>query len=529
MRKQTQTGLKTIILLGVFILFAVSCSNSKSKAQKENKKPNIVFIMADDLGYGELGSYGQEKIHTPNIDALARQGMKFTQFYTGAPVCAPARCVLLTGKHMGHAYVRGNNEWVSRGDVWDYAKASADPGLEGQWPLPAETITSAKLLQKAGYNTAIVGKWGLGAPFTEGEPLKQGFDFFYGYNCQRQAHNYYPLHLWKNEEKVPLNNELVVPGTKLDKGADPYDINSYKKYTQNDYAPALMMNATLEFLESVKDQPFMLYFASPIPHDPLQIPPEYVEKYHKEFGEEEPYIGDKGYFPARYPRATYAAMITYLDDQVGLIVQKLKDMGVYENTIILFTSDNGPTYVGGVDTKFFDSARPFNAEYGWGKGFTHEGGIREPMIATWPGHIKPGTVTGHIGSFQDILPTFCDLAGIKKPGDTDGISILPVLTGEKNAKKHSYLYWEFPSYTGQQAVRLGKWKAIRQNIFKGNMDIELYDLEKDIKEENNVAKEYPEIIKQMEEIMVKEHVPSEMFPLFPAEREKKKEKEKEKN
>ncbi|MCD6598201.1 MAG: arylsulfatase [Bacteroidales bacterium] len=525
MRKQTKTSLKITILLAAFTFLAISCSDSKNKDQKDITKPNIVFIMADDLGYGELGCYGQEKIHTPNIDALAKQGMKFTQFYTGAPVCAPARSVLLTGKHMGHSIVRGNNEWASRGDVWDYAKASADPKLEGQWPLPAETVTFSKILQKAGYKTAVVGKWGLGAPFTDGVPSKQGFDFFYGYNCQRQAHSYYPLHLWKNDEKVAMDNELVVPGTKLDEGADPYDINSYKKFTQKEYAADLMMDATLEFLETAKDQPFLLYFASPIPHNPLQAPAAYVEKYHKEFGEEEPYLGDRGYFPARYPLASYAAMITYLDDQVGSIISKLKEMGVYDNTIIFFTSDNGPTYSGGVDGKFFNSAGPFNSEYGWGKGFTHEGGIREPMIASWPGHIEPGTVSDHIGSFQDMLPTFCDLGGIETP-ETDGISILPTLTKKGTQKEHAYLYWEFPSYTGQQAVRMGKWKAIRQNIFKGNMDIELYDLEKDIKEENNVASENPEIVKQMEDIMIKEHVPSEMFPLFPAEREKKQDKEK---
>lgn len=503
----------------LFSLIFTGCSNSGKKEQ-ESTRPNIIFILADDLGYGELGSYGQEKIMTPNIDGLATEGMKFTQFYSGAPVCAPARDILLTGKHSGHAFIRGNNEWAARGEVWDFEKASKNPGLEGQYPIPAETVTLGKLLQGAGYKTACVGKWGLGAPLTDGVANKQGFDFFFGYNCQRQAHTYYPLHLWKNEEKVFLDNNLVVPGTKLEEGADPFDPASYSKFTQNEYSADLMMAEALNFMDENKDQPFFLYFASPIPHDPLQVPKEYVEMYRESFGDEEPYLGDKGYFPHRYPHAAYAGMITYLDDQVGQLIKKLKELGLYENTLIIFTSDNGPTYAGGVDAAFFDSGKPFKSEYGWGKGFTHEGGIRVPMIASWPGHIQPGSVNDHISAFWDVLPTFCEVTEIPVPEDTDGISFLPALIG-KEQTNHDYLYWEFPSYTGQQAIRMGQWKAIRQNIFKGNMDIELYNLNNDIQEQNNIASEHPEIIKQMEEIMVNEHVPSEMFPLFQSERNKK--------
>ena len=503
----------------LFSLIFAGCSNSGKKEQ-ESTRPNIIFILADDLGYGELGSYGQEKIMTPNIDGLASEGMKFTQFYSGAPVCAPARCILLTGKHSGHAFIRGNNEWAARGEVWDFEKASNDPGLEGQYPIPVETVTLGKLLQGAGYKTACIGKWGLGAPLTDGVANKQGFDFFFGYNCQRQAHTYYPLHLWKNEEKVFLDNDLIVPGTKLEEGADPIDPASYSKFTQNEYSADLMMAEALNFMDENKDQPFFLYFASPIPHDPLQVPKEYVDRYRESFGDEEPYLGDKGYFPHRYPRAAYAGMITYLDDQVGQLIKKLMELGLYENTLIIFTSDNGPTYAGGVDAAFFDSAKPFKSEYGWGKGFTHEGGIRVPMLASWPGHIQPGSINDHISAFWDVLPTFCEVTEIPVPEDTDGISFLPALIG-KEQTNHDYLYWEFPSYTGQQAVRMGKWKAIRQNIFKGNMDIELYNLENDIREQNNIASEHPEIIKQMEEIMINEHVPSEMFPLFQSERKKK--------
>ena len=315
----------------------------------------------------------------------------------------------MTGKHSGHARIRGNDEWAERGDVWNFEKAVNDPNLEGQRPILNSTVTLGEILQDAGYKTAIVGKWGLGAPLTEGIPNKNGFDFFYGYNCQRQAHQLYPKHLWKNEGKDWLNNEIIAPGTKLDKGVDIFTLDSYKKYDQKDYAPAKMQTEVLGFIEENKDQPFFMYYASPLPHLPLQVPQEYVERYVKIFGNEEPYIGDKGYFPNRYPHAAYAGMITYLDDQVGEIVAKLKELGIYENTLIVFTSDNGPSYTGGVDAEFFDSANPFPNNYGRTKGFTYEGGIRVPMIASWPGKINAGSTTDHISAFWDVLPTFSEL------------------------------------------------------------------------------------------------------------------------
>ncbi len=500
---------------GFLILMVVLMSSLSYGAKNSIRKapPNIVFIMADDLGYGELGYYGQEKIQTPNIDKLAENGMRFTDFYSGSPVCAPARCTLLTGKDPGHAQIRGNNEMPQRGNVWDYIKASKDPNLEGQYPLRKGTKTIGTLLQAAGYKTAAIGKWGLGGPLTEGRPNLQGFDLFFGYLCQRQAHNYYPGHLWRNDKEVPLDNRLFSPYQKLPKDADPYDPKNYTKYKGKVYAPDLMIKEALNFIEKNKNRPFFLYYPTTIPHVALQAPDKWVEKYHKIFGPEQPYTGNHAYLPCRYPRATYAAMISYLDDQVGQIVKKLKDLGLLDNTIIFFTSDNGPTYVGGVDTKFFDSARPFKSSYGWGKGFTHEGGIREPLIAYWPGHIKPGIQSDFIGAFWDVMPTLCELAGAPAPDSTDGISFVPSLLQKGKQKEHKYLYWEFPSYTGQQAVRMNNWKAIRDSIFMGNMKIKLYNLKKDIQELHDVSAEHPDIVKTMTEIMKKEHVPSKVFPL----------------
>lgn len=495
---------KVLIGLGV-VLLVFSC-------QKE--KPNIIYILADDLGYGELGVYGQEKIQTPHIDALAREGMLFTQHYAGAPVCAPSRYMLLTGKHPGHARIRGNDEWNERGDVWNMEKAMNDPNLEGQRPILTSTITLGEVMQNAGYKTAIVGKWGLGAPLTEGIPTKNGFDFFYGYNCQRQAHQLYPSHLWKNEEKDWLQNELVFAGkdTKLAPGVDSLNIENYKKWSQPDYAPAKMQTEVLQFIEENKENPFFMYYATPLPHLPLQVPYNYVEKYLKIFGEEPPYVGNNGYFPNRYPKAAYAGMITYLDDQVGEIVSKLKQLGIYENTLIIFTSDNGPSYLGGVDAEYFNSANPFSNKYGRTKGFTYEGGIRVPMIASWPNHIKPGSKTNHISAFWDVMPTFGELVQSAVPENIDGISFLPTLLSnyKKEQTEHEFLYWEFPSYHGQQAVRMGDWKGIRKNIFKGNMTLELYNLKLDPTESSNVADAYPEIVAQIEVIMKREHTPAKI-------------------
>ena len=495
---------KPILILTAISLFACSVK------EEIPAPPNIIYILADDLGYNDVGTYGQQIIKTPNIDALASTGMVFTQPYSGSPVCAPSRYMLMTGKHPGHAHIRGNDEWAERGDVWNYAAAVEDPNLEGQRPIPTETLTLGEMMQSNGYKTAIVGKWGLGAPLTDGIPNKQGFDFFYGFNCQRQAHNLYPKHLWKNQEKDWLDNELVAPGTKLPEGSDSLDINSYSKFFQPDYAPEKMQKEALGFIEANKDQPFFLYYATPIPHLPLQVPEDSVMKYVEILGDEAPYPGGRGYFPSRYPRATYAAMVSYLDSQVGGIVVQLKELNIYENTLIIFTSDNGPTYdVGGFDPYYFSSAAPFQDGRGRTKGNTYEGGIRVPMIASWPDRITPGSKSDHISAFWDVMQTMADIVGNKTLLETDGISFLPSMTGEKDDQEiHEFLYWEFPSYGGQQAVRMGDWKGIRKNIFKGNMEIELYNLANDIREEQNVAEAYPDIVERITTIMKNEHTPA---------------------
>jgi arylsulfatase len=493
---------KTLILI-LCSLTLFGCNSKK----KEKSPPNIIYFLADDLGYGEVGVYGQTKIKTPNIDALAKNGMMFTQHYSGAPVCAPARYVFLTGKHTGHAFIRGNDEWNERGDVWNYEKVFLDSSLEGQRPIPKNTVTLGDQLKKAGYKTSILGKWGLGAPETDGIPNLQGFDFFYGYNCQRQAHNLYPAHLWENSEKILLDNELIAPNTKLDSLADAYSDQSYSKFNQNEYAPKKIQQKALSFIEENKDNPFFMYYASPLPHLPLQAPKDYVDRYREIFGEEEPYTGDDSYFPNRYPKATYAAMISYLDDQLGEIIALLKEKGIYENTVIIFSSDNGPTYLGGVDFNYFESSKPFSNGYGRTKGFVYEGGIRIPLIASWPNHIKPNTKSNHISAFYDLMPTICDIAGIESPDSIDGISFKSTLLDQKQ-KQHDFLYWEFPSYNGQQAVRLGKWKGIRKNIFDGNLEIELYNLEIDLKEQVDVSSQYPKIVKKIKTIMQQEHEPA---------------------
>lgn len=504
--------IKLAVINPVLICGVVSCNAAKSKDNEKGTRPNIIYILADDLGYGELGCYGQEKIETPNIDKLAQEGMRFTQHYAGAPVSAPSRCMLLTGKHPGHAQIRGNDEWASRGDVWNYRAMIADSTLEGQRPMREDTHTLAHMLKKANYTTGIVGKWGLGAPHTHSTPTQMGFDFFVGYNCQRQAHTYYPVHLYKNDVRMYLDNDTVAPNTMLDKGADPYDMESYKKYNLKTYAGDVMFDELTGFINdnnpNKTGQPFFMYWATPVPHVPLQVPQKWVDYYVDKFGDEAPYLGDKGYFPHRYPHAAYAGMISYLDEQVGLLVQQLKDLNLYDNTLIIFTSDNGPTYNGGTDSEWFNSGGPFDEIQGRGKGFTYEGGLRVPMIASWTGHIKPNSESNHISAFWDVMPTFAEISGADIPEQTDGISFLPELIGKKQTE-HKFLYWEFSESGGQQAVRMGKWKAIRKNIRKGNMKLELYDLEKDIQEQDNIAASHPEIVKQIEQIMKQEHEPAE--------------------
>ncbi|MDY8134172.1 arylsulfatase [Aquimarina sp. 2201CG5-10] len=514
------------------LIFSIIISCNTKKEQKEPEKPikakpNIIYILADDLGYGEVGVYGQTKIETPNIDNLAKEGMLFTQHYSGAPVCAPARSVLLTGKHMGHSYIRGNDEWDSRGekgDVWNYKKVIKDSTLEGQRPLPVETMTIAKMLKKSGYKTGMIGKWGLGAPHTTSIPTNMGFDYFFGYNCQRQAHTYNPVHLYENENRYYLENDTIPPRTALKKGEDPYAIETYSRYNQPVYSSAVSFDKLMGFVKENQEDPFFLYWASPIPHLPLQAPKKWVDHYVDKFGDEEPYYfveGEKrgSYFPTRYPHATYAAMVSYLDENIGKLVDYLKKEGLYDNTLILFTSDNGPSYTGGTDSPWFKSGGPFDSEYGRGKGFLHEGGIRVPMIASWPDKIKKGTRTDHISAFWDVMPTLSEVVGIDPPKDADGISFYNTITNKSEQKTHPYLYWEYPEYGGQAAVRIGKWKIIWKDIKKGNKEIELYNLEEDLKERNNIAKNHPEIVEKLFQIIKTEHTPPqiERFRIDPIE------------
>lgn len=483
---------------------AVACQNNPQQ------KPNVIYIIMDDLGYGDIGCYGQEKIETPNIDRLREDGMRFTQHYSGSPVSAPSRCVLMTGLHSGHTQIRGNDEMAYRGAVSMHDSMYVHPYLEGQYPLKEGTMTLGRMMQQAGYVTGCFGKWGLGYPGSEGVPGKQGFDEFFGYNCQRQAHTYYPAFLWKNDTRVYLENKVLDPHrSPLGRGADPYDEASYEKYTQKQYANDLIFSELMSFVDTHKDEPFFLMWTTPLPHVSLQAPKRWVDYYVEKFGDEEPYLGQSGYYPCRYPHATYAAMVSYFDEQVGALVKKLKEEGLYENTLLVFTSDNGPTFNGGTDSPWFDSGGPFKSEYGWGKTSVHEGGIRVPAIFVWPGKIKAGSESDHISGFQDIMPTLAELAQTECP-PTDGISFLPTLLGkESRQQEHEYMYWEFPEGIGQKAVRWGKWKGMVTDIRKGNDTMQLYDLENDIQELHDVASEHPDIVDRMLEFMEESHTDAE--------------------
>lgn len=466
---------------------------------KASKRPNIVFILADDLGYNELGCYGQTKIRTPNIDRLAAEGKKFTQHYSGSPVCAPSRCTLLTGKHTGHAYIRGNDEMKERGDVWN------DPNIEGQRPLLPGTITIGTILQKAGYKTGAIGKWGLGGPDDTGHPNKQGFDHFYGYLCQRVAHNYYPTHLWRNGEKDILEgNTFFSAHQKFPKDKDAEDMSSYEPYKGEQYSLDLMAEEALKFIRENKDNPFFLYLPFTIPHVALQVPEDSLQEYEGQFPETR-YLGEKGYLPHSAPRAAYAAMITRMDRKIGRIMDLLKELGLDENTLVIFSSDNGPTYAGGVDYEFFNSAGNLRGL----KGSVYEGGIRVPMIARWHGKIKAGIVSDHVSAFWDFLPTFTELLGLNTPENIDGISILPTLLGKpEKQEKHEYLYWEHVKK--MQAVRMGDWKAVRLN--PGDK-IQLFNLAEDIAEKNDVAEKHPDLIAKISDIFITGRTKSEHFPI----------------
>ncbi len=423
--------------------------------------PNIIYILADDLGYGELGCYGQEKIKTPNLDRMAREGMRFTQHYAGSTVCAPSRCVLMTGKHLGQAFIRGNSKLDLRPD----------------------DVTLAEVLKQAGYYNALVGKWGLGHEGSSGVPTRQGFDEFFGYLDQHHAHNYYPTFLVRNEQRVPLEN--VVP----DEGRFGNGVATVKKQYSHD----LFMHEALEFLDENKDRRFFLYLALTIPHA------------NNEAGENE--VPDLGPYAERdWPLAEKkkAAMITRMDRGIGELLARLKKHGLDENTIVLFSSDNGPHREGGNRPEFFQSSGPLRGI----KRALYDGGIRVPLIVRWPGKIEAGSTSDLVSYHGDMMATFADLAGTTPPSEIHSISIVPTLLGSpEKQKQHEYLYWEFYEGRPAQAVRLGEWKAVRSPIFTG--EIELYHVESDLAEAHDLADEHPELVERVAAIMEEAHVPSE--------------------
>jgi arylsulfatase A-like enzyme len=477
---------KSFFLFIVISLFLFSSCQNQSKKDVttggiEGSKPNIVYILADDLGYGDLSCYGQKNFTTPNIDKMAADGMMFTQHYSGTTVCAPSRSSLMTGQHTGHTPIRGNKGWKP----------------EGQWPMKAEAFTMAEMLKQAGYTTGAFGKWGLGFIDTDGSPTKQGFDEFYGYNCQSLAHNYYPGHLWDNDQKVVLEEN----------SGDKFEI----------YAPHLIHERALQFIEKNRDKPFFLFYPNVIPHAELLLPEENLAEFRgkflpeKEFKGAEP--GDPNFRMGPYGtqpegHAAFAAMVTLLDKQVGEILAKLKELGLEKNTLVIFTSDNGPHLEGGADPDYFDSNGPLKGY----KRDLYEGGIRVPMIAFWEGKIVPGSKNDHVSAFWDMMPTAAELAGVETPENIDGISFLPSLF-EKEQPQHDFLYWEFHEKGGRQAVRKGDWKLVRYDVFDPEKTTtELYNLSTDIGEEKNVAAENPEQVKELLDLMNSSRIDSEDFP-----------------
>ena len=480
-------------LLGSGLLTAMATAGIAAE------RPNIVFVLADDLGYREVGSFGQKKIRTPHLDQLAAEGMRLTQHYSGNAVCAPSRCVLLTGRHPGHATIRDNSE--------------VKP--EGQWPLPDSDITIAEQLKALGYATGAFGKWGLGGPGSEGDPIKQGFDTFFGYNCQRQAHSYYPDYLWSNSERVALNNSPPVPGhARLPQGADPTDPESYRSFKGAEYAPNRIREEALEFIREHHAEPFFLYYPSSLPHVALHVPDAELTTYLANGWDERPFIAETGgYTPHLTPRAAYAAMVSHLDADVGALLKQLKDLNLENNTIFIFSSDNGTTHLEQeVDAAFFNSVGELRGL----KGSLYEGGVRVPTIVKWPGHIAAGSSSDFVSGFEDWLPTLLEVTtGQTTTTDrTGGVSLLSLLT-TGSQESRPFLYREFPGYGGQQSIRMGEWKAVRQQMAKGILRTELYHMGTDPAERHNVAAEHWERVQMMEREMEASRRPSERFPLRP--------------
>lgn len=449
------------ILISAISLFCSCIAAKKKEVTKTGSKPNIIFILADDLGYGDLSFLGQQNFSTPNIDKMAQEGLVFTNHYSGCTVCAPSRSALMTGQHTGHTPIRGNKE---------------NPP-EGQFPLPAATATVAELLSQAGYTTGAFGKWGLGSPGSEGDPNYQGFSRFFGYNCQRLAHNYYPEYLWDNQEKVFLEGNQ-------NRGT--------KQFSHDEYH-----NRALGFIKENQNRPFFLFLPYIIPHAELIVPEDSLFDFYKsKIKETKPFAGyDEGpdyrkgpYGSQQYPHAAFASMVSRLDRSVGEILAALKQYGIDKKTLVIFSSDNGPHKEGGADPEFFNSSGPFRGI----KRDLYEGGIHVPFIAWWPGTVSPGE-TGLISAFWDFLPTCAEIAGASLPEKIDGISYLPTLTGNtEGQKQHEYLYWEFHEKNKAKAIRKGNWKA----IWFGDGRFELYDLSSDIHEDKNLASGQTELVEE---------------------------------
>lgn len=473
-------------LLIILILFgSVSCQ--KSVEETSETPPNVIFILADDLGYGDLGFLGQQYTETPNIDRLAAEGLFFSRHYAGSTVCAPSRSALLTGLHTGHTPIRGNSE--------------VQP--EGQSPMTDTLMTLSKVFQEAGYATGAFGKWGLGMNETSGDPQNQGFGQFYGYLCQRYAHRYFPAYLWENGQKVNLaGNDWT------------------NKVT---YAPDVIQEKTLEFIDQNQSKPFFLFMPIVMPHAELAAPDDEIfQKYRAKFGDETPHVGPKGadygpemnipaYQSQPYPHATHAAMVERIDRIVGEVMAKLEALGLSENTMIIFTSDNGPHREGGADPDFFDSNGIFRGY----KRDLYEGGIRVPTIVKWPGKVKAGSTSTHVSAFWDWLPTFAELIGKEAPSEIDGISILPSILGKGEQQVHDHLYWEFHESAGRQAVQKEGWKLVKYQVKDAEkMTIELFNLKTDPSETENLALENSDKVAELEELIRKAHRPNPVFQLF---------------
>lgn len=412
------------------------------------ERPNIILILADDLGYGDLGCYGQRLFQTPNLDRMAVEGVRFTQCYAGSTVCAPSRCCLMLGQHTGHAIIRGN----------------------ALVPLRPGDVTVAEVLKQAGYATGLVGKWGLGEADTTGIPNRQGFDEFFGYLNQVHAHNYYPDFLWRNQTRHPLAGNVVKDGVASQRAQYSHD---------------LFTREAIAFVERHRDKPFFLYLAYTIPH--ANNEKAQAEGNGMEVPSDEPY-SDR---PWPQPQKNQAAMISRMDRDIGRLLARLRELHLDERTIVFFSSDNGPHREGGGDPTLFRSAGPLRGC----KRDLYEGGIRVPMIVRWPGTIRAGTVSDQVWAFWDFLPTAAELAGTTPPPGLDGTSMVPALLGDGRRKQHDFLYWEFHERGFQQAVRMGDWKAVR---LKPGGALELYNLRDDVGETKNIAAEHPDVVAKIE-------------------------------